>query len=213
MKYIYVTLAMLFSALSQSVVAHPHSFIDMQNEVLIEQKQLLGFKMRWVLDEIASSELIYEIKASSDKKQAEKIIVDDLAKTAVENHYFSYLYNDKNEPIKFSSKIADYRFEIKENRAIFYFAFHLAKPYSLANQTANLFTYEPTYYIGMEYNSEKDLQGANEQCQVALVEPKVNTSLKLYASKLDKGDTPDMPIEDGLSLGAQFAQKVAIKCQ
>ncbi len=66
----------------------------------------------------------------------------------------------------------------------------------------------------MNYEKASDVSSTEQNlCKVEMIEPTVNQSLRLYASTLDKNETPDMPAERGLSLGAQFAQKVSIVCQ
>ncbi|EER47533.1 hypothetical protein AM305_07628 [Actinobacillus minor NM305] len=205
MKYIFFSLLSLFSV---SLWAHPHSFVDLKTKALVNDKTLTGFQMDWTLDEIASSTLIYELQASDRPDKTKSTILNEMIETAKEEHYFSYLYNQKNDLIKFTDKPEDYAFEIKNNRIIFTVKFYLEKPQQLGELPTVLMTYEPTYYMGMEYNSEKELAITDSNCQIRLIQPKVDNSLKQYASGLDKDQTP----EDG-SLGRHFAQKVSMTCK
>lgn len=200
--------------LSFSVFAHPHSFLDMKNKVLIQQGKLEGFELSWMLDEITSAELIYEINSSSDKKQATDKILKELDDSAVLEHYFSELYDQQNEPIKFKAKPHNSSVEIQHNRIIYHFTLLLAEPKAVKGHSFRFFTFEPSYYLAMNYEKASDVSSTEQNlCKVEMIEPTVNQSLRLYASKLDKNETPDMPAERGLSLGAQFAQKVSIVCQ
>ncbi|MDO4697838.1 MAG: DUF1007 family protein [Pasteurellaceae bacterium] len=212
MKYL---IALLFSLFSLTATAHPHSFVDMQNRVFIENGKLHAFEMRWTLDEITSAELIYEINSSKNKALAQQKITEELNQSAVQNHYFSELYDEKDTPIKFKAKPFNPSIEIQDNRLIYRFELTLATPQDVTGRTFRLFTFEPSYYLYMGYEKPSDVTHRDPQnlCKVSLVEPKVNDSLRLYASKLDKDDTPDMPSDKSLSLGAQFAQKVTIQCQ
>lgn len=212
MKKLFV--ALCFSLFSGWLMAHPHSFVDMKNQVLVEHGKLRGFKMAWMLDEITSSELLYEIKQSKDKQAAKKKITDELSQSAVEAHYFSELYDQHQKPIKFKARPTNPRIEIENNRIVYHFELTLAQPQDTSKRHFNLFTFEPSYYLYMGYGNEKDVTiSPQNQCQVTMQEPKANQSLRLYASKLDKNETPDFPMENGLSLGAQFAQKVSVICQ
>ena len=213
MKLIKFAFLCFIAFLSAQVAAHPHSFLDLKNKILVEGTNLKGFQMEWTMDEIASAELIYEVKSSSDKEATKKSITAEMVQTAIENHYFSYLYNAKDEPLKFTTKPSNTTFRIAGNKVIFYITFYLSRPYDLKNNPVRFYTYEPSYYMAMEYNNKDDLTISNSVCKATLEQPKVNSQLRLYASSLDKTQTPDMPEGEDNTLGAQFAQKVVAVCE
>lgn len=209
-----ILFALFFSFFSLSVFSHPHSFLDMKNKVLIENDQLNGFAMTWILDEITSAELIYEINQSKDKQKTTQKITTELNESAVNNHYFSELYDDKKTPLKFKAQPVNPSIEIDDNRIYYRFELALAKPHTVKDHSFMLFTFEPSYYLYMGYEKFSDLSSTEQNlCKVSLEEPKINQSLRLYASALDKTASPDMPDDISQSLGAQFAQKVKIECQ
>lgn len=210
LKPLVTTLAALSSL---PALAHPHSFVDLKNNVIVDGTTLKSFQMEWTLDEIASSELIYEVNTSTDKAKTTKDITAEMVQSALQNHYFSVLYDSKNQPIKFTTTPTDTRFEINKNRVVFYITFHLSKPYELKQNKARFYTYEPSYYIAMEYNREQDLTITNANCKATLIQPQVDSKLRLYASSLDKTQSPEMPENEDYSLGAQFAQKVELLCE
>lgn len=205
-------LALSALCVSFGLAAHPHSFLDMRNKVLIHQDKLEGFEFAWWLDEITSSELIYEIKSATDKTEAMKKIAEEMDQSAVENHYFSELYNADNQPIKFKAQPQNSSLEIQDNRVVYRFTLALANPQEVKGQSFRFYTFEPSYYLSMAYESANDVTVTEQTlCQVKMEEPKVNQDIRLYASQLDKDAMPDLP-PDSLSLGAQFAQKVSIVC-
>lgn len=211
MKKLFLSLFGLLC--STPLVAHPHSFLDMQNKVLINQDKLEGFELTWWLDEITSAELIYEIKSAENQAEAIQKITREMDISAVENHYFSELYNAENQPIKFKAKPQKSSMEIKDNRIVYRFTLALSDPPMVKGQSFRFYTFEPSYYLSMAYESAKDVTASEQHlCKVSMEEPKVNQDLRLYASQLDKEDMPDLPSES-LSLGAQFAQKVSIVCK
>lgn len=213
MKKYFLGLLSLF-CITQTVLAHPHSFVDMKNQVLITDDTLKGFAMSWMLDEITSAELLYEINRAENKPEAIKKITDELSTSAIEAHYFSEFYNEKNEPIKFKAKPINPSVEIQKNRIIYHFELTLAKPQALKGHSFRLYTFEPSYYLSMSYDNASDVTVTHQSiCKVSMEEPQVNDSLRLYASSLDKTETPDMPTTSSLSLGAMFSQKVNIVCQ
>lgn len=205
MKYL---LAILFSLFSFNTFAHPHAFVDLKTQALVENKVLKGFRMSWTLDEIASSTLIYEMQSSSDPNKTKQDLTKEMIDTAKTDHYFSYLYNQKSDLIPFTDKPSDYGFEVENNRIVFSMNVYLTEPQKLSIVPITLLTYEPTYYMGMEYNQQQDVSISDSQCEIKVVQPKVDDSLKLYASSLDKDQTPE-----DQSLGRAFAQKVEMKCK
>lgn len=193
--------------------AHPHSFIDMQTNIRMEKQHLQGFAVQWTLDEIASSELLYELKTSPERAEAEKKISEELKQTAIDSHYFSRLYDEKNQPIKFKEMPNEASIRVDGARVVYSMSFNLDKPYDMRGKGVNFYTYEPSYYIGMEYNADSDVRIDDSRCKITLAQPQASQELRLYASSLDKNAIPDMPDDEAASLGAQFAQKVRIQCE
>ena len=51
---------MFLTVLSLNVSAHPHSFITITNQLVVADGKLTGMKMRWVMDELTSADLLYD---------------------------------------------------------------------------------------------------------------------------------------------------------
>ena len=199
---------LLFSLFSLNVLAHPHAFVDLKTQVLTENQTLKGFRMSWTLDEIASSTLIYEVQSSVDPDKTKQDLTQEMIDTAKKDHYFSYLYNQKSNLILFTETPSDYGFVVENNRIIFSMNVYLSEPQKLSTVPITLMSYEPTYYMAMEYNDQSDVSIDDKKCEIKVVQPKVDDTLKLYASSLDKDQTPE-----DQSLGRAFAQKVEMKCK
>ena len=164
--------------------------------------------MSWTLDEIASSTLIYEMQSSADPVKAKQDLTKEMIDTAKQDHYFSYLYNQKSNLIPFTETPSDYGFVVENNRIIFSMNVYLSVPQKLNVVPITLMSYEPTYYMAMEYNDQSDVSIDDKKCEIKVVQPKVDDTLKLYASSLDKDQIPE-----DQSLGRAFAQKVEMKCK
>ncbi|WP_226396699.1 DUF1007 family protein [Haemophilus sp. Marseille-Q0026] len=199
---------LLFSLFSLNVLAHPHAFVDLKTQALTENQTLKGFRMSWTLDEIASSTLIYEMQSSADPNKTKQDLTQEMIDTAKKDHYFSYLYNQKSNLIPFTEAPSDYGFVVENNRIIFSMNVYLSEPQKLSTVPITLMSYEPTYYMAMEYNYQSDVSIDDKKCEIKVVQPKVDDTLKLYASSLDKDQTPE-----DQSLGRAFAQKVEMKCK
>ena len=196
-------------SISCSVLAHPHAFIDMQTTPIIENNQLTGLSMKWTLDEPSSSAVIYDMKQAKTKNEQQKLI-DDVMGNVVSEHYFSYLYDNQHNKIKYSPHPQNYGVKIQGLQLQYYFDVPLAHSQKLEKNTFSLQTYDPTYYVAMAYASKSavDFSALPKNCQGKLIEPNVDEKIQAYASSLDKSQKN----EDD-SLGVMFAQKIIIQCE
>ncbi|THA11277.1 DUF1007 family protein, partial [Rodentibacter pneumotropicus] len=80
--------------------AHPHAFIEMQTKALVEQNQLVGFSMKWMLDEASSSAVLYDMRQAKGEAEKQKLI-DEVMNNVVNEHYFSYFFDKNNNKIKY----------------------------------------------------------------------------------------------------------------
>ena len=194
---------------SCGVLAHPHAFIDMQTAPIIENNQLTGLSMKWTLDEASSSAVIYDMKQAKTKNEQQKLI-DDVMGNVVSEHYFSYLYDNQHNKIKYSPHPKNYGVKIQGLQLQYYFDVPLTHSQNLEKNTFSLQTYDPTYYVAMTYASKSavDFSALPKNCQGKLIEPNVDEKIQAYASSLDKSQKN----EDD-SLGVMFAQKIIIQCE
>lgn len=194
---------------SCGVLAHPHAFIDMQTAPIIENNQLTGLSMKWTLDEASSSAVIYDMKQAKTKNEQQKLI-DDVMGNVVSEHYFSYLYDNQHNKIKYSPHPKNYGVKIQGLQLQYYFDVPLTHSQNLEKNTFSLQTYDPTYYVAMTYPSKSavDFSALPKNCQGKLIEPNVDEKIQSYASSLDKSQKN----EDD-SLGVMFAQKIIIQCE
>ena len=194
---------------SFGVLAHPHAFIDMQTTPIIENNQLTGLSMKWTLDEPSSSAVIYDMKQAKTKNEQQKLI-DDVMRNVVSEHYFSYLYDNQHNKIKYSPHPKNYGVKIRGLQLQYYFDVPLAHSQQLEKNVFSLQTYDPTYYVAMTYTSKSavDFSALPKNCQGKLIEPNVDEKIQAYASSLDKSQKN----EDD-SLGVMFAQKIIIQCE
>ena len=195
--------------ISCGVLAHPHAFIDMQTTPIVENNQLTGLSMKWTLDEASSSAVIYDMKQAKTKNEQQKLI-DDVMGNVVSEHYFSYLYDNQHNKIKYSPHPKNYGVKIQGLQLQYYFDVPLTHSQNLEKNTFSLQTYDPTYYVAMTYPSKSavDFSALPKNCQGKLIEPNVDEKIQSYASSLDKSQKN----EDD-SLGVMFAQKIIIQCE
>ena len=192
--------------------AHPHAFVDMQNKILVQENKLVGFSMRWLLDEASSSAVLYDIKQTKGDPIALQALTDEVMNNIVNEHYFSYLFNKEGDKIKYQKQIKNPSMKVVGQRVAYSFDFLLSQPQSLNGQVFYLQTYDPTYYVAMHY-PEKIKNAVNfdelpANCHGDVLAPHIDEKIQSYASSLDKSQK-----DEDNSLGVMFAQKVKIQCE
>ena len=191
--------------------SHPHSFISMQTTLVHQDNQLTGLKMRWVMDEITSADLLYDARSAKPDSVIWKKLAAEVMANVLGQHYFTEFWH-QGKPVKFGNLPPEYRLLKQGNKAVLEFILPLGEPQPLAGQRYSFSVFDPTYFVDMTFDSEKALHIPAElarQCRFSLKTPDPNTSLQAYALSLDKADAPPADMD----LGRQFAQTVTLLCQ
>ncbi|NIF21014.1 MULTISPECIES: DUF1007 family protein [Pantoea] len=191
--------------------AHPHSFIDMQTELVSKDNHFSGLKMTWTMDEITSADLLYDAGDAKPGSVVWKKLAAGVMARVLGQHYFSEIWQN-GQRVKFHDLPSEYNLSRQGAKAVLEFILPLAEPPSLQGaQRFQILTYDPSYFVDMYYDNVKaltlpaDLQA---RCSFDLHTPKPNDSLKQYALSLDKADAPP----ETMDLGRQFAQTVTLTC-
>ncbi|MCD1124653.1 DUF1007 family protein [Jinshanibacter sp. LJY008] len=196
--------------LSPLAGAHPHSFIDLDSSMVIQNQNLVGVRMVWEMDELTSAELLLDAATAKDSPTVWQSMADELMENTRNQLYFSYMKSD-GKPVQFAEKADNYSLLRHGNKAVFTFVLPIASPIPLKNSTITLSTYEQSFYVDMRYPSEKSIHLPDdiaEICSVKLTSPEPDASLMAYARSLDKNDSPG----EDMMLGSKFAQIVTLKC-
>lgn len=193
-----------------SVLAHPHSFIAMQTEVLAEDGQFIALKMRWTMDEITSADLLYDAGNAPAGSPVWKKLAAEVMANVLGQHYFSEVWRGDNR-VKFRDRPSDYGLAREKHQAVLSFVLPLATPQPLAGQRYCFATFDPTYYVDMHYARDADVRlsaQAAKTCALSVVTPTPGDEVLSFAQSLDKADAPE-----DMNLGRQFAQQVTLQCQ
>lgn len=204
-------LAGLLSLFSMGAMAHPHSFIDMDTTFVVKDRQLIGLKMVWVIDEITSADLLYDAENAKSDSEVWKKLAAQVMANVLDQHYFTDIYRD-GQPVKYLNLPTEYHLSRQGHQAVLEFVLPLAEPQPLAGSPFEISTYDPTYFVDMAYPDKQALHLPPEmaqQCKFSLMTPNPDASLQAYALSLDKSDSPD----EDLALGQQLAQRVTLACQ
>lgn len=190
--------------------AHPHSFIDMRTTVVAKERQLIGLKMVWTMDEMTSADLLYDAQQAESDSEIWKKLAAELMARVLSQHYFTEIYREDNR-LKYIDLPTEYRLSRIGHKAVLEFVLPLAQPSPLAGKPFIISTYDPTYFVDMTYQDKSALHLPPElaqSCTLTLLTPAMDVSLQSYALSLDKNDAP----QEDLELGQQFAQKVTLQC-
>ncbi|MFI8416622.1 DUF1007 family protein [Serratia sp. NPDC078593] len=201
-------LVMLYSV---NAVAHPHSFIDMNATFVVKDRQWVGLKMVWVMDEITSADLLYDAKNAKSDSEVWKKLAAQVMANVLGQHYFTDIYRD-GKAVKYLNLPTEYQLSRQGHKAVLEFVLPLAQAQPLAGKPFEIATYDPTFFVDMSYKDQTAIHLPEEmaqQCQVNLMTPKPNASLQAYALSLDKNDSPG----EDMQLGQQFAQRITLQCQ
>lgn len=196
---------------SVAATAHPHSFIDMTTTFIAKDRQLVGLRMVWVMDEITSADLLYDAgNAKSDSEIWKKLAAEVMA-NVLGQHYFTDIYRD-GKPVKYVNLPTEYHLSRRGHNAVLEFVLPLAHAQPLAGKPFDIATYDPTFFVDMSYKNQSAIHlspDMAQQCQFKLMTPKPDASLQAYALSLDKNDSPG----EDMQLGQQFAQRIILQCQ
>ena len=204
-------LGLFLALLSFSLMAHPHSFIVMKTQLVSENGQFTGLKMRWTMDEITSADLLYDAGNAKPGEEIWKKLAAEVMANVLGQHYFTEVWH-KGQKVKFLNRPSEYGLSREAHQAVLTFVLPLAEPQPLKGQKYTFSTFDPTYYVDMRYDKESDITlpaPLQSSCKTTLHTPKPGEEVLSYAQSLDKTDAP----EEDMELGKQFAQTVTLLCQ
>lgn len=197
----------------QSVAAHPHSWIDMKADMILdEQGQLIAIRQHWSFDTYFSMVTLADaINEHGDKETGLKKMADQMIANLTRLRFFSVLTVDGNEielPRPSSYQLAENTH--KEPTVLeLEMRFDITQSMDIQDKSLTWSVFDPTYYIAMNYWTVENVSiegGPGAQCQLNLDSPNPSFELIEYAQSLDRTR------KDTDGLGINFAEKVRIDC-
>lgn len=80
---------LFLAVLSFAAAAHPHSFITLKTQIMVKDDQLTGLKMRWVMDELTSADLLYDAGNAKPGDEIWKKLAAEVMANVLGQHYFT----------------------------------------------------------------------------------------------------------------------------
>lgn len=204
-------LLVLLAFLTFTVSAHPHSFIRLKTEVVSDNGSIVALKMRWTMDELTSADLLYDAGDAKPGSDIWKKLAAEVMANVLGQHYFTEMWHN-GQHVKFKNRPTEYGMARDEHQAVLTFVLPLAEPQPLSGQRYTFSTFDPSYYVDMSYEEDRDATLSptmRERCNIALHTSEPNEASLSFAQSLDKDDAPPEDME----LGKQFAQTVTVTCQ
>lgn len=202
---------LFLALLSFAVLAHPHSFIRLSTQVIVDNDHFTGLKMRWTMDELTSADLLYDAGDAKPGDEVWKKLAAEVMANVLAQHYFTEIWH-RGQKVTFLNRPTDYSMARDEHQAVLTFTLPLAQPQPLYGQQYQFATFDPTYYVDMSYANDSDVTlpaALQNSCKVTVLTPTPGEEMLSYAQSLDKEDAP----EEDMQLGKQFAQTVTLACQ
>ena len=100
-------MALFLAVISFTASAHPHSFIDLQTELVTDGTQLSGLKMRWTMDEITSADLLYDAGNAKPGDEIWKKLAAEVMANVLGQHYFTEFWHN-GQKVKFLNRPTEY---------------------------------------------------------------------------------------------------------
>lgn len=212
-KTVRIVFLALLIILPQLSFAHPHSWISIKSEfVLDEEGQLAELHQQWVFDVYFSMITLADVmNAYPDTQTGLHVLAEDVIANLKSYHYFATL-NIDNQNIALP-KPSQYEFDtaIEEEQPVlsFYMRFEFSEPLPTVGKRLTWRVFDPTYYIDMNHGrlSQIHIEAKNMiECSKNIETPAPSDEWIDYASSLDQSQ------RDTEGLGAHFAETVVILC-
>jgi ABC-type uncharacterized transport system substrate-binding protein len=206
---IAVGLFALFTLASVPAAAHPHAWIDMHGEVMLDDHgDMAGLRLYWVFDEWYTSYIASEFAKSDtlSKEFLTSLAKQNLANLAEYDYFTKVLVDGDKVPL---GKVTTFDTGLLSERLWLRFEVPLVDPIDPRKRKVSYKVYDPTYYIEILHVEDNPVtfkgKGA-ERCSAKVIDADPSFEAVALASALDVTQT------GGDNLGELFAQTVEVSC-
>ena len=205
-----IAAAAITFGLTGAASAHPHVWVTMKSTVVYAPDgTVIGVRHAWTFDDMFST---FATQGLESKKKGEftREELQPLAKVNVESlkEYDFFTYGKANGKKVAFVEPTDYHLELNNSLLTLHFLLPFQTPAKL--QTLDFEVFDPGYFVDFQLE-EKDavaLSGAPAGCQFTVGKPQEMT--REMAQRLSQiGPNEQIPEN---TFGAQFANKIAVKC-
>jgi ABC-type uncharacterized transport system substrate-binding protein len=196
----------------QSASAHPHVWVTMRSELVYgPDGTVTGVRHAWTFDDMFSAFATQGID-SKQRNVFTRAELEPLAKTNVESlkdfDYFT-VARINGKKVDFLDPPSGYYLDYKDQILTLHFTLPLKTP--MKAQDIQIEISDPSYFV--DFSFEKDnavaLVGAPAGCKLQVARPEEMDPA--MAAKLFQM-APDQKLDPSQYLGAQFANRILVKC-
>jgi ABC-type uncharacterized transport system substrate-binding protein len=212
MKRIIAAIAALAAALALAgtASAHPHVWVTMKSIVVYAPDgTVVGVRHAWTFDDMFST---FATQGLESKKKGEftREELQPLAKVNVESlkEYDFFTFAKANGKKAAFIEPTDYHLEFNDSLLTLHFLLPLKAPIKL--RTLDFEVFDPGYFVDFQLDEKNPiaLAGAPEGCKFTVAKPQEMS--KEMAQRLSQiGPNEQIPEN---AFGAQFANKIAVRC-
>lgn len=208
-------LALGISVLAGQAAAHPHGWIDVRvNVVVDDEERLVAFEQQWKMDPFYSIALIEELEllAPDNRDEALALMAEEMQSNLAPEDFFTELRID-DESMAFDA-VETYRLTATDSEVTLHFTLPLASPPVITGQPVVYKIFEPTYFLEMLHDADRDgplpdsltVEGPLE-CETDIEAADPDPELVMEAARI--------PIDEEAEygLGRHFAETVTIQCR
>jgi ABC-type uncharacterized transport system substrate-binding protein len=203
-------LCALVTLAASPAAAHPHAWIDMHSEVMLDDHGgMTGLRLYWVFDEWYTGYIASDIARSEtlSNEFLTSLAAQNLANLAEYDYFTKVLVDGEKVPL---GKVTTFDTGLMSERLWLRFEVPLAETVDPRKRKVTYEVYDPTYYIEILHVEDNPVtfvgQGA-DQCSAKVIDADPTFEAVALASALDVTQT------GGDNLGELFAQTVEVSCR
>jgi ABC-type uncharacterized transport system substrate-binding protein len=190
--------------------AHPHVWVTMTSQlVYTPDGAATGVRHTWAFDDMYSTFALegVEQKTKGVYTREELTPLAEVNVTSLKEYDFFTYAKANGKKVPFTDPV-DYWLEYKNEVLTLHFTLPFKSP--VKAKDVNLEIYDPTYFVDFAF-AEKDpvaLVGAPSQCKLSVERPQEAS----VAGGNQTGESFFNQLDSSANWGAQFANKVSVKC-
>ena len=202
--------AILLTLGAAPALAHPHVWVTMTSElVYAPDGSVTGIRHAWAFDDMFSTYALQgiESKVKGAYTREELAPLAEVNVTSLKEYdYFTQAQGDGNK-VEFGAA-TDYWLEFKDSVLTLHFTLPVKTP--VKAKAVNVEIYDPSYFIDFSFR-DKDpvtLAGTPGECKLNVSKPGDTTTPQ--GKRLSESFFANNP--DSSNFGAQYANKIAVRC-
>jgi ABC-type uncharacterized transport system substrate-binding protein len=191
-----------------AALAHPHVYVTMKSEIVYDAEgRMTGIRHHWTFDDMFSSYATQglESKVKGEFTREELQPLAEVNITSMKEYDFFTEGKMNGKKVEFETP-KDYFLELKDQLLTLHFTLPLKEP--VQTKSIDLEIYDPLYFVAFEFDEKNPitLKDAPPSCKLNTVKLGDGTQSKSLSESIFARPDPNNPF------GAQFANKIAIKC-